>query len=67
MVNELINLNIRIHYETGEVMVNGRYVLSTFDMDPNRFWLDLGALAGMIVFYLTATYCFLRFYIKEKR
>jgi ABC-type multidrug transport system ATPase subunit/ABC-type multidrug transport system permease subunit len=68
MVNELAGTTVLFNPPNiPPVYTTGEEFLTQFDMDPNRTQLDVGVLFAMAVFYLTVSYLFLRFYIKERR
>lgn len=63
--NDILNLTVR----TGLAPpITGRWILiHIFGLDPDRFFVDMWVLGGMIVFYMVVSYLFLRFAVKEKR
>lgn len=68
MVNELDGLAVWFNPKNYDpILVNGRQFLVEFNMDPNRFYMDLIVLSGMIGGYLLIAYCLLRFATKERR
>jgi ABC-type multidrug transport system permease subunit len=68
MVNELKGTQILFNPPNyPAVVTTGEEFLEQFDMDPNRVNMDIGILFAMGAFYLTLSYLFLRFLIKERR
>jgi len=69
MVNELDGLQVwfaprGIDYR---LRIDAAVFLQEFGMDPNRMYFDMMVLGGMSFFFLSFSYIFLRFYIKERR
>jgi len=68
MVNELAGTTVLFNPPGFPALtVPGEEFLEQFDMNADRWKLDIAALFGMLVGYLTLSYLFLRFLIKERR
>jgi len=68
MVNELAGTAVLFNPPGfPAVTVPGEEFLIQFDMSVNRWGLDIGVLLGMLCGYLSLSYLFLRFFIKERR
>lgn len=68
MVNELKGEDFSFNPKNYKpILVSGDEFLQQFDMNPDRFYLDIGVLCGMIVLFLTISYLLLRFAIQERR
>jgi len=68
MVNELQGTTINFNPpHVDPIPVTGEEFLEQFDMDINRWKMDMGILVAMAGGYLITSYLFLRFHIKERR
>ncbi len=68
MVNELQDEDFSFNPKNYKpILVGGDEFLQQFDMDPKRFYMDLWVLVAMIITFLSISYLFLRFAIKERR
>jgi len=68
MVNEFDGINVLINPDGySPTLVPGRVILSQVGMDPNEFYADFVVLSSILVLYMSLSYVFLRFFVKEKR